>query len=102
MKKTIIILTGSIIAISILWLADKKLLNKTSDPGSAENQKKEESVQQGSSTNQKIKAKSTSKYPVYDLYKKSHWYDPEKTMRIYGVKPIFKMIKLFHPAPKEF
>ena len=40
MKKTIIILTGSIIATSILWLADKKLLNKTSDPESAENQKK--------------------------------------------------------------
>ena len=43
MKKIIIILTGGIIVISLLWLVDERFLTKTSDPESTETQRKEES-----------------------------------------------------------
>ena len=72
MKKTIIILSGAIVAISILWLVDEKLPTKTSKSKFAESQKKNESVQQISTTEEKAKAKPTSKPPVYDLSPKKN------------------------------
>lgn len=82
MKNTIIILSGAIVATSILWLVDEKLPTKTGKSKSAENQKKNESVQQISTTEEKAKAKPSSKPPVYDLSQK-HIGAPPKQPAVY-------------------
>ena len=96
MKKTIIILIGYTVVISLIWLVDKTLLTKTSAPKSIEKQ-------QESTAEQKTTAKSTSNLPVYDLSKKSHWCEPETTAwRGHGSKLLSGILEPFHPTPKEF
>lgn len=88
MKKTIVILIGSTVAISLIWPIDEILLTQTSELKSAENQKKKESVQQDSANAQETKVKPKFKPPVYDLFKKSYWYNPETTIRLYESKTL--------------
>ena len=102
MKKTIVILIGSTVAISLIWPIDEILITQTSELKSAENQKKEESVQQDSANAQETKTKPKFKHPVYDLSKKSHWYNPETTIGLYESKTLSEWLEPFHPILEEF
>ena len=103
MKKTIIILIGATVAISLLWLVDETLLTKTSGQKSAENQQEVTVVgKQGPSTEQKTEAKPKWKPPVYDLSNKAHWYDPERTIGIYESKTLAEWLEPFKPNSEEF
>lgn len=103
MRKTIIILIGATVTISLLWLVDEKFLTKTSNLKSAEKQQETETVQRISTTEQKTKAKPTSKPPVYDLSQKAHWYDPEITVGYRGsFRTLSEWLKPFHPTTQEF
>ena len=102
MIKTIVILIGYTVVISLIWPIDEILITLTSELKSAENQKKKESVQQDSANAQETKAKPKFKPPVYDLFKKSHWYNPEITIRLYESKTLSEWLEPFHPTPEEF
>ena len=101
MKKTIIILTGAVVAISLLWLIDEKLI-KTSEPKSGETQKEDVAAQQGSTNEQKTTAKPTSKPPVYDLTNKDHWHNPETTFGINESRLLSEWLEPFKPTAEEF
>ena len=104
MKRPILILSAGVVVIALLLLVNEKWLKETSAPKTVDKQQKVESVQQGSSpTEQKIKAKPTTKPPVYDLSKKAHWYDPETTIGFQGSsKTLAEWLEPFKPKPEEF
>ena len=103
MKRPILIIASGVVVISILLLVNEKWIKETSAPKSADKQQKVESVQQGSSpTEQKTTAKPTSKPLVYDLSNKTHWYDPETTVGLYGSGILAKEIEPFKPNAEEF
>ena len=102
MKRPILILSAGIVVIALLLLVNEKWLKETSAPKSAETQEEEEAVQQDSTADQKAKAKSASKPPVYDLSNKTHWYDPETTIGLYGSRILAKEIEPFKPTSEEF
>ena len=103
MKKTIAILIGSTVAISLIWLIDETLLTETSAPKTAEKRQESAVERQDSPTRQKTKAKPTTKPPIYDLSQKAHWYDPETTIGFRGSsKTLSEWLEPFHPTPQEF
>ena len=102
MKKSIIILSGGVVAISLIWLVNETLLIQTNAPNSAERQQGPTVVQQVTTAEQKTKAKPTSKPSVFDFSKKAHWYDPETTIGLYESKTLSEWLKPFRPKPQEF
>ena len=67
-------------------------------------QPQETLVTQSSTTvpKKKTEDKSTTKPPVYDWSKKTHWYDPETTVGLYGSGILAKEIEPFKPTSEEF
>ncbi len=103
MKKTIVILIGATVAVSLIWLVDKTFLAKESAPKSVDKQQESAVGQQGSPTEQRTTDKPTSKPPVYDLTNKAHWYDPETTIGFQGSsQTLAEWLKPFKPKPEEF
>lgn len=102
MKRPMLIIAFGVVAITFLLMINEKWIRKDGAPKSAETQKEDEAVQQDSTTDQKAKAKSASKPPVYDLSNKMHWYDPETTFGINESKLLSEMLKPFQPSHREF
>ena len=105
MKRPILIIASGVVMISLLLLVNEKWIKITSVPKTADKTQESESVQQSSPTSPKKKTatKPTSKPPVYDLSKKTHWYDPETTISAgIGAKLLSEILKPFHPTPQEF
>lgn len=102
MKKSIIILPGGVVVISLLWLVDKTFLTKKTVPNSADKQRKSAVARQGSSTEKKPKIKPKFKPPVYDLSNKAHWYNPETTVGLYESQTLTEWLEPFKPSSKEF
>ena len=102
MKRPILIIAFGVVAITFLLMINEKWIRKDGAPKSAETQKEDEAVQQDSTTDQKAKAKSASKPPVYDLSNKTHWHDPKTTVGLYGSGILAKEIEPFKPTSEEF
>ena len=104
MKRPILIIAFGVVAITFLLMINEKWIRKDGAPKTAAKQQETEPVQQSSPTVQKKKteAKPTSKPPVYDLSNKTHWYDPETTISLYGSRILAKEIEPFKPTSEEF
>ena len=100
MKRPILIIAFGVVAITFLLMINEKWIRKDGAPKSAETQ--EEAVQQDSTTDQKAKAKSASRPPIYDLSNKTHWYDPETTVGLYGSEILAEWLEPFKPTSEEF
>ena len=103
MKKPILIIAAGVVVISLLLLVNEKWLKKPSAPKTADKQQESATEGQGSPSEKKKTDKPTSKPPVYDLSKKTHWYDPETTMGYReSYQPLAKWLEPFKPKPEEF
>ena len=106
MKKPILIIAAGMIAVSLIWLVDETFLTQTIAPKTADKQQESALERQGSPTEQKttdkLKVKPKFEPLVYDLSKKSHWYDPETIIRLYESQTLAEWLEPFKSTPEEF